>query len=580
MNGDQTTIASKSLMDNKLDTKIVDFVRQATSSAGYATYLQKTLVELVKLNTAPDADLAATAAREKAFFDWVEREVRQVAGQGVTVERPAVNPSIDADPDYSPAGYTAGPDGQALTAKQAYAGRTNLVIQVPGKAGGSRPAAILHAHADVVSPWFGPREAGNRVFGRGSCDNKAQIAVILAQLKLLGELKEKLGYEPAQGFVVQLTIDEEIGGNGSLSLTTDHRFAGLPVLMLESSGLTPYCAHRGAVYYRCRLSADGLRDVSAVEMFPLVIYQLEKEGRRIKEETKAPLFTPEHVQTNHGVLGPYGKHPGTVCDHVALELIARSGAKPDRMAMKMGEFFEDALAEYVKVYGDKTKITDPATGKPKVAKHFDIKVLPNPTTQNFRIDIFGKSGHMAAVADCDNAITKAAYMLGGLLRVAPNFPNIKATGRFADGGGDNREIVLEGGQGFTPSHRMADVQDRMTAAARKGVENYCKLRRFTFSESMVRMSFDRLHNDAYADSPDIAPMQALKTAFAAMSVPWPQPIAWQTSCDARIYHHKGHPVAIFGAGKLEAAHSDDEYIDIPEVQKALAISTLATIAMI
>ncbi|MBP7934081.1 MAG: M20/M25/M40 family metallo-hydrolase [Phycisphaerae bacterium] len=566
-------------MNSKLDIKVVEYIREAAKSEQFATYLKNTLVELVKFNTAPDDDLYASASREKAFFDWVEREVRQIAGQEIAVERPAVDPRIADDPAYSPPGYAAGPGGQVPPAGQVYAGRTNLLIQVPGKGPQSRAAAILHAHADVVSPWFGPREAGSRVFGRGSCDNKAQIAVILAELKLLGELRQKLGYELANGFVIQLAIDEEIGGNGSLSLSMDTRFARLPVLMLESTDLVPYCAHRGAVYYRCRLSSRGLPNVGAVEMFPLVVYQLEKEGRRIKEETNAPLFTPDHVQTNHGVLGPYGKHPGSVCDHVALELIARSGAKPERMAMKMGEFFEDALAEYVKVYGDKTKVTDSATGKLKVARHFDIKVLPNATTQNFRIDIYGKSGHMAAVADCDSAITKAAYMLGGLLRIAPNFPNIKATGRFADGGGDDQEIVLEGGQGFTPSHRMADIQDRMAAAARRGVESYCKLRRFKFDEAMVQMSFDRLHNDAYADTPDSVPMQALKAAFAAMGSPWPQPVAWQTSCDARIYHHKGHPVAIFGAGRLEAAHGEDEYVDIPDLQKALAVSTLATLAL-
>lgn len=580
MKQDSLAIASNRSMNEKLDTKVVAYIREAAMSERYAAYLRDSLLDLVKVNTAPEGDLAATALRERSLFDRIEREVMQVAGQGVTVERPAINPGIADDPAYSPPGYAAGPDGQALPAGQVYAGRTNLVIHVPGRAGASSPAVILHAHADVVSPWFPPRETGGRVFGRGSCDNKAQIAVILAQLKLMSELREQFGYESDHGFVIHLAIDEEIGGNGSLSLTMDPRFRGLPVLMLESSDLVPYCAHRGAVYYRCRLSAKGLPEVSAVEMFPLVVYQLEKEGRRIKEETNAPLFTPDHVQTNHGVLGPYGKHPGSVCDHVALELIARSGAKPERMAMKISEFFDDALAEYVKVYGDKTKAVNPATGKPKVAKHFDIKVLPNATSQNFRIDVYGKSGHMAAVTDCDSAITKAAYLLGGLLRIAPNFPNIKATGRFADNGGDHREIVLEGGQGFTPAHRMADIQDRLAAAARRGVESYCKLRGFKFNEAMVRMSFDRLHNDAYADSPDIVPMQALKTAFSAVGAPWPQPVAWQTSCDARIYHHKGHPVAIFGAGKLEAAHSEEEYVDIADVQKALTISTLATIAMI
>ena len=53
----------------------------------------------------------------------------------------------------------------------------------------------------------------------------------------------------------------------------------------------------------------------------------------------------------------------------------------------------------------------------------------------------------------------------------------------------------------------------------------------------------------------------------------------ETSCDARIYHHRGHPVAVFGAGKLEACHSDQEYVEVPDVQKAAAVVALATWAL-
>jgi acetylornithine deacetylase/succinyl-diaminopimelate desuccinylase-like protein len=139
--------------------------------------------------------------------------------------------------------------------------------------------------------------------------------------------------------------------------------------------------------------------------------------------------------------------------------------------------------------------------------------------------------------------------------------------------------VLEGGQGFTPSHRMKDIQSRMTEAAVDAVKKYCKLRGRKFDASMIEMTFDRLHNDAYADSPEIAPMQALRAACQACGIELPPPVAWNTSCDARLYHRHGHPVAIFGAGKLEAAHSDTEYVDLDDVQKALAVSTIATLML-
>jgi acetylornithine deacetylase/succinyl-diaminopimelate desuccinylase-like protein len=140
--------------------------------------------------------------------------------------------------------------------------------------------------------------------------------------------------------------------------------------------------------------------------------------------------------------------------------------------------------------------------------------------------------------------------------------------------------VLEGGQGFTPSHSMADVQARLAAAAKRGVQKYCKHSGRVFDERMVEVTFDRLHNDAYADPPDSTLMEAFRGACAAIGQSVRKAMAWEASCDARIYHHKGHPAVIFGAGSLRHAHADTEHVDIAELQKALAISTLATWSMI
>jgi len=563
-----------------LDPAMVDYVREAAASDRYGAYLRNTLLDLCALNTVPDARLADSAARERQLLDWIEREITEQLGIEATIERPPIDPAIAHDPDYSPPGYAADAAGRMPPVREIYRDRGNLLVLMPGSDGNDKPGVILHAHVDVVPPWFAPRSAGERVFGRGACDNKAQVALLLAQIKLLREIEQKFGHRPTRGRVYQLVIDEEIGGNGSLSLSLDPRFAGVAVLMHEPTALVPYCAHRGAVWYRCRLSVGPNTGIGAVELFPFVVLALEEEGQRIRKETSHPMFTAAHVQTNHGILGSYGSSPSVVCDHVAVEIAARVKANPARVEMKLIEFFDDAVADYVRAYGDKTRENDPATGKPKVERHFTVQLTLQPQTQNFRVDVWGKSGHMGALAWCDGAITKAAYLLGSLLRIAADLPGVQATGRLADHSGDDHQIVLEGAQGFTPSHSMADVQARMLAAARRGAQDYCRIRRREYHEDMVEMTFDRLHNDAYADHPHSVPMRALAQAFAAAGEPWPEPVAWESSCDARIYHHKGHPVAVFGAGKLEKAHSSDEYIDVPDIQKALAISTLATWTMI
>ncbi|MGQ9650575.1 MAG: M20/M25/M40 family metallo-hydrolase [Phycisphaerae bacterium] len=563
----------------KLDPAVVDFVNRLAGSDSYATYLRDMLVSLCAVNTAPDSDLASTAARERQFFDLIQREVEGLPDCSGKVERPPIDPAIGSDPAYTPPGYAADRSGRVPPAEQVYAGRTNLLVMVEGISGTSSRPVVQHAHVDVVPFWTPPRVEANRVVGRGACDNKAQIAVLLAQMRLLDELQHHLGCLAWRGRVYQFVIDEEIGGNGSLSMATDQRFVGSPMIVHECTELVPYCAHRGCVYYRCRLFAGDDAEGDAFEMFPYVVTAMDQEGRCFQEETRHPLFGVEHVQANPGILGPYGSTPGTVCDHVAVVLALGSQASPQQAAAKIEQCLADSLQKYGRRHGDKAVIRDAATGKPMLEKHFLVEYVPRSRPPAFRIDVFGVGGHMGALSKCDNAITKTAYALRGILD-SPDDLLRNANIRPADANEPGGEVVLEGGQGFTPSHRMEDVKARLQAAARRGVQAYCTAHGLCFHESMIQMSFDRLHNDAYAANPDIEPMQALLVAREAVGLPPVEVVGWRTSCDARLYHARGYPVAIFGAGRLDVAHSDHEYVNIAEMQKALAISTLAVWNMI
>jgi len=258
---------------HSLDPVIIDYVREAACSDRYAAYLRNTLLELLAMNTTPGADLADTASRERTFFDWIEREIRDLAGLRVSVERPGISPAIAGDEAYAPPGYAADEHGVTPAVEKLYADRGNLIALVPGEDTALEPAVILHAHVDVVSPWFPPRSAGERVFGRGACDNKAQVAVLLAQLKLMRELADKLGRRPARGLVIQLAIDEEIGGNGSLSLAMDERFSRLPVLMLEASDFQPAAGSH----------ARGLRPGPALRPPGGAVLPMQTLGRRQPE---------------------------------------------------------------------------------------------------------------------------------------------------------------------------------------------------------------------------------------------------------------------------------------------------------
>jgi len=74
-------------------------------------------------------------------------------------------------------------------------------------------------------------------------------------------------------------------------------------------------------------------------------------------------------------------------------------------------------------------------------------------------------------------------------------------------------------------------------------------------------------------------MKAFKWAFDAREMPWPTPLAFRASCDARIFGNSGHNTVTFGPGQLSQAHGDHEKISLQELQAGLEVVTLATLAL-
>ncbi len=565
-------------MPDTFPPELVNLVRQHAASDEYAAYCRNLLAELIDIDTRPKPDPAEMAANEERIFAVIESELRGLCGDEVTIERVPIDPAIADDANYSQPYYTVTPDRpEPLSAAQTYKNRHNLIAlfkaDAPGQAG---TPSVHNCHVDTVAGWIEPRSDGQRVYGRGACDDKGQIALLLGQIKLLNEIRNELGLRFAQDRVYQFVIDEEMGGNGALSMARDPRFDGWQVVVYEITSNVPHPANRGAMWYRCTMSAAGNPDVQPVEMWPFVVRALEDEGAQIKAESNHPLFRPDHVQTSHGILGCYGDHPSAVNDHVAIKIEARASANPERIAMRIAEILETALAEYTRIYGDKTTEPDPVTGQPKVPQHYELTFEPSGDALGYRLDIYGKAGHMGAIAQCDCAITKAAFMLVALMRVARNYPTVQAQGYLGDAPDMLDPIVLEGGQGFQPTHPMAQLRERLAAAARRGARQYCDFRRMPYKDAMVEMTFDKLHNEAYASPPDGPAMQAFQAAFGALDLPWPEPAAWQVSCDARLFALAGHDVVTFGPGELQFAHSAEECIDIRQIQQALAIAVLQT----
>ncbi|MFP4055556.1 MAG: M20/M25/M40 family metallo-hydrolase [Candidatus Brocadiia bacterium] len=548
----------------------LDEALRAAESPDLGEGICRFLLDLLRLDTTAGPDLERLRDAEDRALGLIAQAIETCLGSSRGIERVPLDPGIERHPYYTPPHYTKTPDcPQGLGAAETYGGRSNLVARVPGQ-GVVRPLA-LNAHVDVVAPWFAPRLEDGLVRGRGACDDKGQCAVLVLALCLIEHARYAQEIVPPADLLLQFVIDEESGGNGSLSLALDRRFAFDTLAVLEPTGLAIHPGNRGAVWYRLELDPGAAPGVDPVALAAAVVLELEAEGARLKAESDHPLFPHRPVQTCHGVLGPWGEHPSAVNDHVELSVLFEQ--PPDGGVL--GQTVEGALADYCQAYGDKTQETDPATGQPKVDRHVDLQV----DGRRAWLAVHGRAGHMGAVLECDNAITKAAT----IVRAIEGEPRLGVR-RFAltpDALDEPAEpVVLEGGQGFLPTHSLDEVTERMAAAARRAAEAACRRRGGAFDPQVATMSFEKLHNDAFARPADSPAVRALVAAARAEGIEVEEPLrGWDVSCDARIFarEYPDSDIVTFGPGSLEHAHSADEQIRLEDIWTAAR--TLARFAL-
>lgn len=112
---------------------------------------------------------------------------------------------------------------------------------------------IINAHSDIVPPSknqidaFNPKILDGKIFGRGACDDKGQIAVIYLVLRCLNELKLK----PSSELSIDIVVEEENGGNGTLFAIQDQIKADA-VIVLEPSEFKILPSVRGAVWFEVK----------------------------------------------------------------------------------------------------------------------------------------------------------------------------------------------------------------------------------------------------------------------------------------------------------------------------------------
>jgi acetylornithine deacetylase len=136
-----------------------------------------------------------------------------------------------------------------------YEGRPNLVGTLKGTGGGR--SLLLNGHTDVIpvgkgegwsdDPWSA-RIKNGRIYGRGACDMKSGVASHILAVEYL----KKLGLTPKGDVMINVVIDEEVSGHGTLDTVIRgyHADAGISG---ETSDLAVQPACIGRIWFEIEI---------------------------------------------------------------------------------------------------------------------------------------------------------------------------------------------------------------------------------------------------------------------------------------------------------------------------------------
>jgi acetylornithine deacetylase/succinyl-diaminopimelate desuccinylase-like protein len=552
-------------------------IKEYVSREDFRRRLIDCLTDICSIDTSPNPDPGLMRQAEHRVLERVEKELRELKHLHGRLQNSAIPASIEGHPAFSNPFYAySGSSPKRRSTAEIYRNRHNLLYRVDNEPSPGGTDVALNAHIDVVPPFYPPKLEGQYLYGRGTADDKGNVAAIIGTLSVLNSLVQHDGLALRGDITAMFVIDEEMGGNGSLALCLDSEIMERceTMLVLECTGNRLHTANRGAVHLACAVQLDQGRNldgrISTIESLVYAILELEREGDLIKKESDHPLFPHRPVQTCTGIIGPFGDHPSTLCGAMSFRLTGLgSGGSATR---SVAAVLRKGLAAYTAKYGDKTRVRDAATGRRKIDHHLSLEAAGDG---GITVTVHGSSGHMGSLPQNDSAIMKWAYMARELIEGKRRGELCFDMHLGELGPGD--AVLFEGAQGFLPTHGIGEIMARATAALRRGVGTYLRLLNADQQAISCKVSFEKLHNDAFASEIRPETMKRLRQAAAETGLlQHDQPlVGWDVSCDARLFANErpGRSVITCGVGSLEFAHSGKERIHLPELFQLIEFLT-------
>ena len=281
---------------------------------------------------------------------------------------------------------------------------------------GAKPGIVLSGHTDVVpvdgqnwtSDPFKAALKGDRIYGRGACDMKSYLAVILAMAPRFAAANLKAPIHFA------LSYDEEVGCIGARGLLEDlarNNIQPAGAIIGEPTGMQPVIAHKGKRAYQCCVrgkeahSALTPQGVNAIEYAARIISYIRHMAERMQAcEPRDYGFDVPFTTLQTGVISG-----GTAGNIVPRECVFQfefrylPGADPD------------ALEREIKDYAERVILPEMHGTDPDTSISIDTK-SDNPGLSTSETDEITR---LAQALSRNPSTTKVAYLTeGGLFQRA------------------------------------------------------------------------------------------------------------------------------------------------------------------